>query len=89
MDIEERLRLNVRFFLAASRHTHGELAAHLDLKRNTVTGKLNGVSPLLPHMEGIADFFGVDPRLLLADPDRVWHDSAVTPQYSPALVDVS
>jgi hypothetical protein len=89
MDLDSRLRLNVRMFLVVSGHTQGELADHIGLKRNTLNGKLSGLSTLLPYLESTAEFFGVDPRLLLADPDRVWHAEAVTPQYSPALVDVS
>jgi hypothetical protein len=44
-------------------------------------------SAITPNLGAIAEFFGVDPRLLLADPDRVWSDypGSVTDQYATDL----
>ena len=87
MDIETRLKQNTLIFLAASGRKRSELADYLGVRQDTLSGKLNrGQTRLLPHLSQLAEFFEIDPRVMLADPDRVW---TVTDEYLGALEPVA
>ena len=71
-DPDYLIRENTRIMLTRQRRTNRELAAWLEMNPRYLTNKLSGAEgPMLRYWTSIAEFFGVDPRVLLADPERV------------------
>ena len=68
MKLADRLRRNMRYYMAVQRRTHKALARRLGVTEQAVSKWMTGSRmPTLKHVELMAMVFGVDPALLFAE----------------------
>lgn len=68
MSLVERLRRNLRYYMAVQNWTQAKMAEKVGVCVQVVSDWLNGRrNPTLKHIEQMAEAFGVDPALLFAE----------------------
>ena len=68
MKLADRVKRNMRYYMAVQRRTQGAVARRLGVNQQSVSHWMNGSrAPTLKHVEQMATIFGIDPALLFAE----------------------